>query len=587
MGRILIGETETGGSLWVDLPTLIDGRALVTGNSGAGKSRLLRRLAEQAFGKVQIVVIDPEGEFPTLREKHDFLLAGRGGEVQAEPRAAQLLARRLMELHLSAVLDLYDLRLQQRREFVRLFLEALIDLPKDLYAPVLVLLDEAHLFCPEKDEAESAGAVIDLMTRGRKRGICGVLATQRLSKLDKDAAAEAKNVFVGGIVLDVDQKRAADTLGFSGRDERIALRDILPGRFLAFGPALSLKGVTAFNAGETFTTHPKAGQRHKAQIASPTPDAIRKVAAELKDLPQQAAEEIRTLEVAKARVRELERQIRAGRQDCPTPEAYEAVCKALEKARAKTRDVPILKDSQVKRFETAVDRLRDGMTFFLKRHGELFHALGNNQQVVAIEAGILVETIKGAVAKVPAVPPVPPLVRPQARAPIPPRAGNGKAPQIAEGTVSVAQQKILDAGAFLEFLGITKPNVVQLALFAGQSAGGGYWRSNIGRLRTLGLMEGPSLTAAGRASARDLEIRSVEDLHRHVFTNVVKSPPQRAILKVLVDAYPQALEVDEVGKRANLEPAGGYWRSNLGRLRSLGLVSKRGPIQALPVLFLG
>lgn len=44
--------------------------------------------------------------------------------------------------------------------------------------------------------------------------------------------------------------------------------------------------------------------------------------------------------------------------------------------------------------------------------------------------------------------------------------------------------------------------------------------------------------------------------------------------------------VEEVGRRANLEPAGGYWRANLGRLRSLGLVSRRGPLQALPVLFL-
>jgi len=33
------------------------------------------------------------------------------------------------------------------------------------------------------------GPVIDLATRGRKRGYCVVLATQRLPKLAKDAAA--------------------------------------------------------------------------------------------------------------------------------------------------------------------------------------------------------------------------------------------------------------------------------------------------------------------------------------------------------------------------------------------------------------
>lgn len=46
--------------------------------------------------------------------------------------------------------------------------------------------------------AESAGAVIDLATRGRKRGQCAVIATQRLSKLHKDAAAEMKNKLIGG-----------------------------------------------------------------------------------------------------------------------------------------------------------------------------------------------------------------------------------------------------------------------------------------------------------------------------------------------------------------------------------------------------
>jgi hypothetical protein len=39
-------------------------------------------------------------------------------------------------------------------------------------------------------EAESTEAVISLMSQGRKRGYTGIIATQRLSKLHKDAAAE-------------------------------------------------------------------------------------------------------------------------------------------------------------------------------------------------------------------------------------------------------------------------------------------------------------------------------------------------------------------------------------------------------------
>jgi hypothetical protein len=55
---------------------------------------------------------------------------------------------------------------------VRLFLEALVNAPKKLWHPALVVVDEAHVFCPETGEAESGDAVIDLATRGRKRGFC-------------------------------------------------------------------------------------------------------------------------------------------------------------------------------------------------------------------------------------------------------------------------------------------------------------------------------------------------------------------------------------------------------------------------------
>lgn len=185
MKQILINK-----DIGFDLQKLIDSRLLIQANSGGGKSWIVRRLIEQAYGKVQIIVIDPEGEFSTLREKFDFVLAGKGGDTPAEPKSAALLARRLLELNVSAIVDLYELPPQERKKFVRFFLESMVNAPKELYHNVLVVLDEAHIFVPEKEESEAANAVIDLCSRGRKRGYCAVLATQRISKLAKDAAAE-------------------------------------------------------------------------------------------------------------------------------------------------------------------------------------------------------------------------------------------------------------------------------------------------------------------------------------------------------------------------------------------------------------
>ena len=98
---------ELGPGVRCDLQKLIDTRALVQANSGGGKSHTLRRLLEQTHGRVQQLVIDPEGEFASLRERYDYVLAARhGGDTAADPRAAKLLAERLLQLGVSAILDI-------------------------------------------------------------------------------------------------------------------------------------------------------------------------------------------------------------------------------------------------------------------------------------------------------------------------------------------------------------------------------------------------------------------------------------------------------------------------------------------------
>src|SRR5437879_6448810 len=164
-------------SVHIDLPTLLDTRLLVQANSGGGKSWLLRRILEQSHGNVQHIIIDLEGEFATLREKFDYVLAGKDGDTPADPKSAALLARKLLELNVSAIIDLYELHYQDRKHFVRLFLESMINAPKDLWHPCLVVIDEADKFCPEKEQSEASSAVIDLATLGRKRTCCDNIAT--------------------------------------------------------------------------------------------------------------------------------------------------------------------------------------------------------------------------------------------------------------------------------------------------------------------------------------------------------------------------------------------------------------------------
>ena len=169
MSKITIGAWVDGGGVKLDLPRLLITRMLIQANSGGGKSWLLRKLFEATAGLVQQLIVDPEGEFASLREKHDLvIIAAAGGDAAAHPRTAALLAHRLLETEASAVLDISELKAHDRHAFVRIFFESLIDAPKALRHPVLVALDEAQLFAPEKGQGESEAteAVIDIATRG-------------------------------------------------------------------------------------------------------------------------------------------------------------------------------------------------------------------------------------------------------------------------------------------------------------------------------------------------------------------------------------------------------------------------------------
>ena len=129
------------------------------------------------------------------------------------------------------------------------FLNALFEAPREHWFPALVVVDEAQLFAPAAagevaDDARKASlsAMTNLMCRGRKRGLAGVIATQRLAKLAKNVAAEASNFLMGRTFLDIDMLRAADLLGMERRQAE-AIRDLDRGQFLGLGPAIARRPV--------------------------------------------------------------------------------------------------------------------------------------------------------------------------------------------------------------------------------------------------------------------------------------------------------------------------------------------------------
>ncbi|TGV55479.1 ATP-binding protein [bacterium M00.F.Ca.ET.141.01.1.1] len=239
---IEMGHTTAGAPAKLDLEELLATRLLVQGNSGSGKSHLLRRLLEQSAPWVQQTIVDPEGDFVSLGERYGHLVID--AEEHTE-RGLQAAGERARIHRVSTVLNLEGLDAENQMRRAAAFLGGLFEVARDHWYPMLVVVDEAQLFAPAvagevSDEARklSLGAMTNLMCRGRKRGLAGIIATQRLAKLAKNVAAEASNFLMGRTFLDIDMARAADLLGMERRQAE-AFRDLERGQFMALGPALS------------------------------------------------------------------------------------------------------------------------------------------------------------------------------------------------------------------------------------------------------------------------------------------------------------------------------------------------------------
>ncbi|GLR46743.1 ATP-binding protein [Sphingomonas astaxanthinifaciens] len=237
-----MGLSPQGQPVTIDLEELLATRLLVQGNSGSGKSHLLRRLLEKSAGQVQQIVIDPEGDFVTLAGPYGHLAIEAADHDEKEIARA---AARIREHRASVVLSLEGLEAEGQMRCAAAFLSALFEAPRDHWYPALVVVDEAQLFAPagggevaEEVRRASLSAMTNLMCRGRKRGLAGIIATQRLAKLAKNVAAEASNFLMGRTFLDIDMARAADLLGMERRQAE-AIRDLPRGTFLALGPAIS------------------------------------------------------------------------------------------------------------------------------------------------------------------------------------------------------------------------------------------------------------------------------------------------------------------------------------------------------------
>ncbi len=560
----------------IDLPTFVDTRALICANSGGGKSYAIRKLLEQTHGYVNAIVLDIEGEFKTLREKFDFLLIGYDGDVELNIKSAPLLPQKLLELSVPTIIDISDLKRHDRVLYVRDFLNALMEIPRKsgLWKPCLIVLDEIHSLAGQQEKQESVYSVIDLATRGRKRGYCLVGCTQRISKLHKDVVAELNNTMIGRTGLDIDMKRAAEILGFTSKLDMLSLRDLDPGEFFVFGPAIS-KHVEKAMIGEVMTTHPKVGTRLDVELSQPT-EKIKRILEKLSHLPGEAEKKKRELEDYKKEIFTLKKELRSVNLGKPDLD-HKAYRDNVEQARKEGYRIA---QKQYSEEVSTANRINKQLKRKFEQIGKI------------MEMKIEVPEIKPVIASRVYVKPEPigtPYVYPQ------PGPNPGSIAETEhdntfdEATVSYPKQGAMRMLAWLACFHPTPLTKQKLGTLSGFSQSGTFG-SYVSVLKKRGWVSGGGnyleITPEGMKNAVNIpEMPESPEELISMWASKFKAGAGKMLRKIC-DIYPQSISKEELGGSTGFIYSSGTFGSYLSKLRKNGLIKIEGQyIQAAEELF--
>lgn len=570
----------------------------------AGKSYTARRLAEQLVkADQQIVIVDPKGDWWGIRAHRDgkgaglpiTILGGERGDVPLEKDGGELVARLVVEERVSALLDLSLFRKGEIATFMAAFLETLYRLKaREAYrTPVMLVVDEADAIAPQKpqpNEARMLGAAEDIVRRGGQRGIGCTMITQRSAVLNKNVLTQVQVLIALRTIAPQDLKALDAWIDVHGTEEqRKTLRESLPslpvGDAWVWSPGwpdrdgiferVHVLPIETFDSGET----PKPGQKRAEpkMLADVDLDAVRRQMAGVAE--RAAANDPKKL---RARIAQLERDMAAAvkAQVVPDLDAIDREKRAsyAEGRRDAAREVAQITASATASRERAARAIDQAL-------GQLKVAADALREPLDVP-----EVISGAAES-----------RGSAAAFRAPRPVHVSPPRMntqRSGDLSGPDQRVLDALAWWESIGVTAPSKVQVGFVAGYRVGksvGGTFGNILGRLRSEGLIDYPApsvvqLLDAGRAIARaPSEKPTTEALQRAVHDRL--DGPESRVLATLIEAYPNAISKQEAGARSgyNVGPSvGGTFGNILGRLRSLGLIDYPAPGQvvALPVLFL-
>lgn len=569
---------------------------VVYGGKGMGKTSFVTVLMEELSRcKQRFAAIDPMGVMWGLRHSKDgkdkgievLILGGKHGDIPIEASGGRIVADLVADENVNVIIDISThpngktWARGERIGFVADYCTRLYERQGESRRPIMQIIDEAGRYCPQTiphgsvDLARCTGAVETIVEEGRNYGIGVCLVTQRSARMNKSVSELADCMIAFRTVGPNSVNAILDWFGEHVEKTHWKqlieqLRSLPRGTAEIVSPGwLGFEGKVAIRERDTFdsSSTPKAGKEHKTSgegaklnlkhyVERMKETIERSIANDPKRLHKQLNE-------AQSQILQLQKEL-SKRQVAAPVQPKEVINPNAIRDAVAARDEEWLNAVQI--FKANCTATLEKLVFPVPKTNTRKMPRPKTESSAVIPSKPVLNSV---------------LARPQLV----------QKPIQTNGDLTGPEQRILNAIAWMESIGVTAPKQTAVAFLAGYTVGGGGFNNPRGALRVKGLLEyrGDTLvlTDAGRNRAETPDVPlSVDELHNRVLQQL--PGPEQKILINLIAAYPNALPDEELAIQSGYTPGGGGYNNPRGRLRTLGLADypERGMVKAADLLFI-
>lgn len=316
---------------------------------------------EMLKNNLPVVVLDPIGVWWGLRSSADgkgpglsiIIAGGDHADIPITPDNGTIMANMVVDQRLSVVIDFSHFRKGEQIKFVTDFAETLYHRNRDA---LHLVVDEADAFAPQRtmpNEARMLGAFEDLVRRGRARGIGVTMITQRPAVLNKNVLTQIEVLIALRMTAPLDQKAIDEWVKTHAEADQ---RD----QFMAALPSMPI-GTAWFWSPGWLDVFKKVEVRKRETLDSSSTPKVgdkrvepRKLAeVDIEKLKEQLSETIERVEannpkILKHRIGLLEQQLRKyQKQETQEP-----------RVEIRKVEVPVITDEQIQALTTACLQLQ-------------------------------------------------------------------------------------------------------------------------------------------------------------------------------------------------------------------------------------